>query len=162
MTNLLVTYYNIILKNRYYPTRWEKILDVMLSKGKGMILGKLRTITLIEADIQYIMRIVLNDGDKERIEDDERFSKSNYGSRKNYAIESALLEKRIVFDNSLIRCKKNIYHLTDLKSCYDRQLVNIGTLIEESIGVNRNGMQLILKIIPRYISNIKNTYYMKN
>ena len=102
----------------------------MLGKGKGMIIGKLRTITLIEADMQYIMRIVLNDGEKERIKIDERFSKLNYGSRKNYAIESALLEKRIVFDNSLISGKKNIYHLTDLKSCYDRQLVNIGAMIE--------------------------------
>jgi len=154
MTRVLVTYYNIILRNRYYPQRWEKILDVMLNKGKGMILGKLRTITLIEADIQYIMRIVLNDGETERIENDERFSKSNYGSRKNYAIESALLEKRLVFDNSIITCKKNIYHLTDLKSCYDRQLANIGAVIEESIGVNRNGLQLITKIIPRWKHHI--------
>ena len=126
-----------------------KVLDVILREGKGMILGKLRTITLIEADLQYIMRIFLNDGKEERIEIDMRFSKSNYGSRKNYSIETALLEKRIVFDNSLISYKKNIYHLTDLKSYYDRQLVNIGALIEESIGVNKNVMQLMTKIIPR-------------
>ena len=126
-----------------------KVLDVILREGKGMILGKLRTITLIEADLQYIMRIFLNDGKEERIEIDIRFSKSNYVSRKNYSIETALLEKRIVFDNSLISYKKNIYHLTDLKSYYDRQLVNIGALIEESIGVNKNVMQLMTKIIPR-------------
>jgi len=154
MTKVLVTYYNIILKHTYYPKRWEKILDVMLNKGKGMILGKLRTITLIEADIQYIMRIILNDGNTERIENDDRFSKSNYGSRKNYAIESALLEKRLIFDNSVFTGEKNIYHLTDLKSCYDRQLVNIGALIEESIGVNRNGLKLITKIIPRWKHHI--------
>jgi len=41
MTKVLVTFYNLILKNRYYPKRWEKILDAMLGKGKGMILGKL-------------------------------------------------------------------------------------------------------------------------
>ena len=162
MTNVLVTYYNIILKNRFYPSRWEKILDVMLSKGKGMVIGKLRTITLIEADIQYIMRILLNDGEKERIEEDERFSKSNYGSRKNYAIESALLEKRIIFDHSLLGCKQNIYHLTDLQSCYDRQLVNIGSIIEESIGVNRNGMQLFSKIIPRWKHYIYTSFGISN
>ena len=48
-----------MLKNRYYSARWEKILGVMLSKEKGIVLGKLRMITLIEADMQYIMRIVL-------------------------------------------------------------------------------------------------------
>ena len=47
-----------------------------------------------------MMRILLNNGDKERIEIDKR--NSNYGLRKNYSIESALLEKRIVFNNSLI------------------------------------------------------------
>ena len=76
--------------------------------------------------------------------------KSNCGSRKNYSIESALLEKRIVFDNSLLSREKNIYHLTDLKSCYDRQLANVGALIEESIGVNKNAMQLMTKTIPRW------------
>ena len=82
-------------KNRSYPKRWEKILDVMLSKGRGMMLGKLRTITLIEADLQCIMRMFLNEGEEEMIEADKRFSKANYGSRKNYSIETALLEKKI-------------------------------------------------------------------
>jgi len=70
----------------------------MLGKGKGMIIGKLRTITLIEADLQNIMRIYLEDLDEEIIESDDRFSKSNYGSRKNYSIETAILEKRLTFD----------------------------------------------------------------
>ena len=59
MMNVLINFYNIMLKNRYYSARWEKILGVMLSKEKGIVLGKLRMITLIEADMQYIMRIVL-------------------------------------------------------------------------------------------------------
>ena len=51
MTKVLVTFYNLILKNRYYPKRWEKILDAMLGKGKEITLGKLQMITLIEADL---------------------------------------------------------------------------------------------------------------
>ena len=86
----------------------------MLGKGKGIIVGKLRTITLIEADIQNIMRIYLEDLDEEMIESDDRFSKSNYGLRKNYSIETAILEKRLTFDHSLISSKPTIYHLTDL------------------------------------------------
>ena len=86
----------------------------MLSKGKGMIIGKLRTITLIEVDLQLLMRIYFEDSHEEMIETDKRFSKSNYGSRKNYSIESTILEKRLSFDNSMICGKKTIYHLTDL------------------------------------------------
>ena len=41
------------------------MLDVMIGKGKGMVLGKLRIITLIEAYLQFIMRIYLGDEDQE-------------------------------------------------------------------------------------------------
>ena len=165
MTNILVTYYNVLINRGYYPTRWLKILDVMLGKGKGMIIGKLRTITLIEADLQLIMRIYFDDQDEEIIESDERFSTSNYGSRKNYSIESAILEKRLSFDNSMINGTNTIYHLTDLQSCYDRQLVNIGRMVEESARRSRKVIQLITKEIPNwnhYISTnfgISSIYY---
>jgi len=150
MTRILVMFYNIVIKNRYYLKRWENIVDVILDKGKGMIIGKLRTITLIEADLQYVMRIYLNDEQEERIEFDNRISTSNYGSRKNYSIETAILEKRLIMDNSLMTCQPTIYHLTDLKSCYDRQLINIGGLLEESLGRDRNVMKMLTNLIPRW------------
>ena len=165
MTEILVTYYNILIKNRYYSKRWLKILDTILEKGKGMILGKLRTIMLIEADLQYIMRIYLEDKEEEMIESDERFSKSNYRLIKNYSIETAILEKQLTFDNSLLSSKLTIYHLTDLQSCYDRQLANIGGILEESVGRDRRAMKLITKVIPNqqhYLSTvfgISESYY---
>ena len=78
----------------------------MIGKGKGMVLGKLRIITLIEADLQYLMRIFLGDEIEEMIETDSRFSRANCGSRKNYSIESALLEKRLILDNSVLSGKR--------------------------------------------------------
>ena len=50
MTDILFSYYNLLTKNGYFPKRWLDVLDVMIEKGKGMVLGKLRTITLIEVD----------------------------------------------------------------------------------------------------------------
>ena len=95
MTDLLVSYYNLITKNGHFPKRWLDILDVMIEKGKGMVSGKLRVISLIEEGLQHIMRTHLGDKDedKETIENDTRFSKTNCRSRKNYSIETALLEK---------------------------------------------------------------------
>ena len=58
----------------------------------------------------------------------------------------------------MILCKKNVYHLTDLKSYYDCQLVNIRALIEESIGVNKNAMQLMNRIIPRWKDYISTAF----
>ena len=36
------------------------MLDVMIKKGKGSVIGKLRTIQLIEADLQLLMKILVN------------------------------------------------------------------------------------------------------
>ena len=77
MTDTLVRFYNLIIKNGYFPKRWLNILDSMIGKGKGMTLGKLRIIALIEADWQFIMRIYLGEDEEEIIESDARFLKSN-------------------------------------------------------------------------------------
>ena len=119
MTFILVTLLNIFLRRCFYPSRWIKLSETILEKGKGPVIGKLRNITLIEGDYQIGMRISLNADAEELIENDDRFSKSNFGSRKNYAIMTAILQKRLIFDNSLVNMKHNIYILTDLKSCYD-------------------------------------------
>lgn len=150
MTQILVSYSNMIIANRYCPTRWLKMLDAILGKGKGMIIGKLRTMTLIEADLQCIMRMHLDHDDEEKIESDDRFSKSNCGSRNNHSIETTILEKRLTFDNSPLSGKLAMCHLTDLQSCYDRQLANIGGIVEESVGRDRKAIKLITKVIPNW------------
>jgi len=57
------------------------VLDIILEKGKGPILGKLRTIQLIKADLQLMMRIFIGARNDENIAKDKRLSKYNYGSR---------------------------------------------------------------------------------
>ena len=41
LTKILIKYYNVIIQKEFYSTRWLKVLDVMLDKGKGPIIGKL-------------------------------------------------------------------------------------------------------------------------
>ena len=61
-------------------------------------------------------------------------SKANYQSRKNFSIESEILEKILVFDSSMLTNKLAIYYFIGLQSCYNRQLVNIREISEESVG----------------------------
>ena len=65
----------------------------MLNKGKGPVLGKLRIIELIEGDLQLIIRLCAGLRNNRNIKKDSRLSHFNFGSRQNYSIESALLEK---------------------------------------------------------------------
>ena len=61
------------------------------------------------------MRIHLNTNLEELIEKDSQFSTANFGLRKNCTIETAILKKRLIYDNSLIEMKKTIYNFTNLK-----------------------------------------------
>jgi len=47
---LLVKYHNYCIMKGFYLSRWLKALDVTLEKGKGLVLGKLWNIQLIEAN----------------------------------------------------------------------------------------------------------------
>ena len=77
---ILTTFYNKIVKACYYPERWLLVLDIMIKKGKGPKLGKLRTIQLIEADMQLLIRVFMSLRNQGKIEKDVRLLKCNYSS----------------------------------------------------------------------------------
>ena len=84
-----------------------------------------------------------------KIEKDKRLSKCNYGSRKNYSIKLAVLEKRLICNHSKIKCEETAYNLTDLKAYYDRELLEIISIVEESTGIEREPVKLFVKILPK-------------
>ena len=94
------------------------------------------------------MRIFLNIRNKGNIESDDKVSKSNCRSRAWYSTEDEILEKRLVFDNSLLVGKHTIYAMTDLQACYDRQLSKIGSIVQESVGVETKPIQFVTKMLP--------------
>ena len=100
MLEVLVQFYNIIIKHNHYPSRWLKVVDVMLEKEKGPRLKKLRMLEMIEADLQFSIRMFLGTRMNERVESDVRLSKCDYGSRKGCSIENVLLEKRLMIDHA--------------------------------------------------------------
>ena len=100
--------------------RWRKIVDTVIEKGKGPVLGKLRTIQLIKADLQLLMRIFIGIRNYKKIESDPWVSKYNFGSRPIYSIETALLKKCLMHDMSVLSIKEMIHTMADLESAHDR------------------------------------------
>ena len=41
-----------------------------------------------------------------------------------------------------------IHNISNLKACYDRKLLNIGGMVQESVGVERNAILLFQKVLP--------------
>ena len=96
-----------------------KVLDIILEKEKEPILGKLRTIQLIEADLQLIIRIFIRERNDENVAIDKRISKYNRGSRRYYSIDILILEKRLMHNATIRNSQLTIYTTCELKACYD-------------------------------------------
>ena len=148
ITELLVKFYNVLMQNVMYVQRWIRTLDIIIEKGKGPVLGKLQITQLIEADLQLLMRICIDARKNNQHENMDALSKYNFGSRKGYSIESALLEKRLTCDYSQYSGERMVHKLSDLEACYDRQLPRIGRIVEEVLGVERQPMMLFEKVLP--------------
>ena len=103
IVEVLVKFYNVVLKHNHYPHRWLKVVDAMLVKGKGLRLKNPKMLKMIETDLQLVMRTHLGSRMNERVDSDNRASKRNCGSSKRCSIENALLEKILTFDHA----KKN-------------------------------------------------------
>ena len=137
----------------------------MIEKNKRAVIGKLWTIQLIEVDLQLVMRIYINTRNKGKIENDPRVSKCNYSLRLKYSIETAILEKQLIYNTSTLNYKHIIYNITDLEAYFNRQLPNVGSIMQESIGIERDIIKLIYKILlifKRYIYtsySISEQYY---
>ena len=98
MEKVLVQLFYAMIKLNHFPCRWLDILDIVIEKGKGNRIRKLRVTQKIEADLQLLMRIFLGFIIVSNYENDRRTSKHDCGSRKGNLIDSSLLEKRFIFD----------------------------------------------------------------
>ena len=72
MIKVLVRHFIVMLKHKYFPSRWLDVLDVMTENWKVHKINKLRIKQIIEEDLQLLMRIFLGIRTKESYENDKR------------------------------------------------------------------------------------------
>lgn len=75
-------------------------------------------------------------------------STCDYGSRKGYSIETALLEKRLMYDVRACNNENTVHNMSDLEACYDRQLPRIGGIAQEMLGVEHEPLKIFETILP--------------
>lgn len=122
----------------------------MLEKGKGNVLGKLRTIQLVEGDLKLVMRVLVTLRNSKRAEKSNRLSIYNFGNRKNFDIQTALLEKQLIKDSATVNNLPILHYLDDRQACYDRQLPDIGLLTERSFGMNVNEAVMLCDALKKF------------
>ena len=122
----------------------------MLEKGKGNLLGKLRTIQLIEGDLQLVMRVLISLRNEKHSEMSCCLSAYNFGNRKGKDINTALLEKQLMKDAVNITNYPAVQYIDDRMSCYDRQLPSIGLIAERSFGMTFSEALTLYKVMANF------------
>lgn len=84
---------NVTIKNEHVLRRWLDVADITLEKGKGPRIDKLRIIQLIEGDLQLVFRILVSNRTSVNAEKSNRLSAFQFGNRKGFDIQTAILEK---------------------------------------------------------------------
>lgn len=133
-------------------------METVLEKGKGPVLGKLRIIQLIEDDLQLAIRVLLTHRSSVNAEIFPRLSKQNFGNRKGYDINTAILQKKVIKDLVNTKNLPFIHYIDDRKACYDRQLPEIGMLVEISFGIAPQVAELFCKVLKNFEHHLSTAY----
>lgn len=120
LADIYATQMNLIIKSGVHPTRWGTALQVLLEKVAGVCLvEKLRSIQLYEADLNWFMKFIFNDGAMSALQSIEYLPEEHY-SRKQSTAEDACLDKTLTFDISRQTHTPMAIMSVDAAQCYDR------------------------------------------
>ena len=148
--------YTLVIKHRIVLPRWRKAIAVMLEKGKGPRIDKLRIIQLISADLQLLMRVIILPG-AEAVYHEKKLNESQY-ARKKTTVMSALVEKRLMIEQSKLTREDSMWVVSDMTACYDRHIKEVGEIVLASHGVNRDGAALLLKTLGEMRTHVQTEY----
>jgi hypothetical protein len=83
---MYTTMMDLPMKHKFSPLRWQNAIQVLLEKDKGRPnIERLRTIQLVEADLNMVLRIIYGRRLVHHAEDHKLLPKSQFGSRPGVA-----------------------------------------------------------------------------
>ena len=148
LVEMYTTMMDLPMKYKFSPLRWQSAIQVLLEKDKGRPnIERLRTIQLVEADLNMVLRIIYGRRLVHHAEDHKLLPKSQFGSRPGVACISAVLIKTLTYD--LLRQLRQdacVFNL-DATGCYDRIIPSIGMLACMRLGLPHEAAITLLKIL---------------
>ena len=119
--------------------RWECGLTVMLEKIKGVIkVDKLRAILLMEADFNFINKLMFGNRLMKQCKKYNRFPKELFGGLENKSAQEVGVNRRLVLDLFRIKRRNGAVAGVDATQCYDRIVHSLAILLSRNEGAPIN------------------------
>jgi len=123
----------LCFRHQHALKRWHNITCIMLKKGKGSRIDKLRIIQLIECDLQLVLKVVFQKQLMPKAENMGRLTYTQHGSRAGKDIATTQFEKRLLCDYSRLLRVPMVYIFVDGVLCYYKIVAAMGLLISYGI-----------------------------
>lgn len=150
---------NIALQNTIVYERWTVVVNAMIEKIPGRPrLDKLRVIHLLESDLNMAMGILWGRRLLQQAETLGRLGEAQSGSRSDKRCQDVLLFKHSMY--SVLRLTKSNGSTfdNDAKSCYDRIVMLLASLIGQSFGMCPKVCQLFIEVLRNTKYHAKTSY----
>ena len=138
---------NLAYVNNKSLTRWRQVNDILLRKDEGSDrVHRFRNITIIEGDLQYIMKTVWG---KNLMDAAEGFQSTAQNCRRGRVAQSSVLGHRVAMDIIKTQGGEAVIIENDAVNCYDRILVELGALASMRFGLPDEAAKFMVEILKR-------------
>ena len=142
-----------------FLSRWTKGLTVMLEKQANVIkVDKLRAILLMEADFNFINKLIFGCRLVKQCEHHNRFPLELFGSRAARSAIEVALNRRITLDVMKVKRRCGAIAGVDAAQCYDRIVHSVASMLCQKEGIQIPAALLMFGAIQSMTYYIRTTF----
>ena len=139
----------------YVLNRWKVVHQLFLEKDMNSPkIHRFRNIHLIEADLNFVMKIIWAKKLPRFFEEKKLLEDTQYGGRKRRRTQSVILNKIFSYDSCRILQQTANFQDNDAKNCYDRILMPVSEICLRRLGMTGKAVKLqtkVLKMMTHFI-----------
>ena len=159
LCNVHATFASEASQHGIFIKRWTKGLTVMLEKIENVIrVDKLRAILLMEADFNFINKLVFGHKMVQQCERFLRFPEELYGSRNNHSAVEVGVNRRLTLEILKQKRRNGAIAGVDAAQCYDRIVHSLAILLCRNEGAPLSSLFLMFGAIQSMEFFIRTTF----
>ena len=130
--------------------RWKKVHQILLLKDRSEAkIDRFRNITLVEADLMFVMKFVWAKALTKNVSDSGQLSEAQYARRGQIA-QMSVLNKRLSYYLQLILREEAFQADNDAMNCYDRIIDNIAVIASLRMGLSSKGGEFLKRQLTAF------------
>lgn len=141
---------NLAIQNTIVYDRWTTVVNALIEKIKGLpLLEKFRIIHIIPSDLNMLTGTIFGHRMMLQGERLQQFGEEQSGSRKHKDCQDVQLLKHCIFSCVRLSHANGSTFDNDAKSCFDRIVMILPSILAQRLGMPANVCQLFLTILAQ-------------